>query len=125
MEIVSGKFSIKQIFLHNDNWLRFSNKYKALIRDDIHFNVEKIFTCKTEDLGFHKYICPSCGLTLKVPHTCKSRFCSSCGKIAVDNWVQNSLSKFPDLNYQHIIFTLPFPCFRVPIFHLFLVIHNL
>lgn len=107
MEIVSGKFSIKQIFLHNDNWSRFSDKYKYLIRDDIHFNVEKIFTCKTEALGFHKYICLSCGSSLTVPHTCKSRFCSSCGKIAVDNWVHKSTSKFPELKYQHIIFTLP------------------
>ncbi|MFC1566533.1 IS91 family transposase [bacterium] len=107
MEVFTGKYSIKQIFLHNDNWLNFVNQYAPLIRHDIHFNVEKIFNCKTESLGFHQYICPKCGYTKKVPHTCKSRFCSSCGKIAVDNWVQKSISQFPDIQYRHIVFTLP------------------
>ncbi len=107
MEIFSGKYSIKQIFLHNDNWNRFSTQYASLIRPDVHYNVERVFSCKTDELGFHQYACPKCGHTQKIPHTCKSRFCSSCGKIAVDNWAQKSISKFPDIEYRHIIFTLP------------------
>ena len=107
MEIFSGKYSIKHIFQHNNNWLNFKNQFNHLIRDDVHFNVAKIFKCKTKALGFHQYFCPKCHKIKKIPHTCKSRFCSSCGKIAVDNWVQKSISQFPDIEFRHIVFTLP------------------
>lgn len=107
MEICTGKYSIKHIFQHNDNWNRFKDQHDALIRPDVHYNIDKVFSCKTDKLGFHQYVCPTCGNTKKVPHTCKSRFCSSCGKIAVDNWAQTSISKFPDIQYRHIVFTLP------------------
>jgi len=107
MEICTGKYSIKQILLHNNNWENFKSQYSTLIRPAVHYNIDKIFNCKTESLGFHQYVCPTCKLSIKVPHTCKSRFCSSCGKIAVDNWAQKSISKFPDIKYRHIVFTLP------------------
>lgn len=107
MEICTGKYSIKQILLDNNNWEKFESQYAALIRPAVHYNVDRVLACKTAQLGFHQYVCPKCGQTKKVPHTCKSRFCSSCGKIAVDNWVNKSISKFPDLQYRHIVFTLP------------------
>lgn len=40
-------------------------------------------------------------------HTCKSRFCSSCGKKATDDWIKNSFNTLPDTTWQHITFTLP------------------
>jgi hypothetical protein len=107
MEIYTGKYSIKHIFQHNNNWNNFKSQHSALIRPAVHYNVERVFLCKTDELGFHQYVCPKCGNTKKVPHTCKSRFCSSCGKVAVDNWVNTSISKFPDIQYRHIVFTLP------------------
>jgi len=107
MEICTGDHSIKEIFQHNDNWNTFRNKHSTLIRPAVIENVNKVLACKTEKLGFHQYVCPDCGESKKVPHTCKSRFCSSCGKIAVDNWVQTSVSRFPDIQYRHIVFTLP------------------
>jgi len=107
MEICQGKHSIKEIFLHNNHWQKFSQKHHSLIRSTVFENVDKVFSCKTDKLGFHQYVCTQCGTSKKVPHTCKSRFCSSCGKVAVDNWVQNSISKFPDIQYRHIVFTVP------------------
>jgi hypothetical protein len=107
MEIFSGKFTIKHILLHNNNWNTFKNQYGSLIRPAVHENVDKVISCKTDALGFHQFICPQCGYTQKVPHTCKSRFCSSCGKVAVDNWVHKSISQFPNIMYRHIVFTIP------------------
>jgi hypothetical protein len=107
MEICTGKYTIKHIFQHNDNWNNFKSQHAALIRPAVIYNVERVLSCKTDDLGFHQYVCPQCGTSKKVPHTCKSRFCSSCGKVAVDNWVHTSISKFPDIQYRHIVFTLP------------------
>lgn len=102
MEIYTGKYSIKYILQHNDNWLNFKNHYALLIRPDVHYNVDKFFLCKTKALGFHQYTHSQCEHTRKVPHTCKSRFCSSCGKIAVGNWDQKSIAQFPDIQYRHI-----------------------
>lgn len=107
MEICTGNYSIKQILLHNNNWNNFKTQHAALIRPDVHYNVDRVLVCRTDKLGFHQYVCHTCGTTRKVPHTCKSRFCSSCGKIAVDNWAQKNISKFPDIQYRHIVFTLP------------------
>lgn len=105
MESISG-IPIKHILQDNNNWQNFYNKHQALIRDDIVWNIEKLFSCRT-DMGFHKYVCLDCGHTVTVPHTCKSRICSTCGTIATDNWIASSLNEFLDVPYQHIVFSMP------------------
>ena len=40
-------------------------------------------------------------------HSCKSRFCSSCGKKATDNWILKQLHILPQTQWQHITFTFP------------------
>ncbi len=107
MESISGNISIKYILQDNNNWQRFYEKHSELIREAIPWNIDKIFNCRTKNLGFHKYICPDCFHTVTVPHTCKSRLCSSCGTLATDNWIASSLNEFIDVKYQHIIFSIP------------------
>lgn len=106
MEFVSG-LSIRYILLHNNNWWTFFLLYYPLIRSDIIINVIKVIVCKTIHLGHHSWLCRCCGLLKISYHTCKSRFCSSCGKKATDQWVQNNLIKLPNVPWQHITFTLP------------------
>ena len=67
----------------------------------------KILICNTEYLGFHQFSCPSCDKIKKVFHTCKSRFCSSCGKKATEQWIERNLSILPQVPWQHITFPLP------------------
>lgn len=107
MESISGNISIKHILQDNNNWQRFYEKHSKLIRESIPWNIDKIFNCRTENLGFHRYQCPDCDYTITVPHTCKSRLCSSCGTLATDNWITSSLNEFLDVPYQHIIFSIP------------------
>ena len=107
MELVTGNITIKHILQHNNNWQHFYEKYSHLIRDAIPWNINKIFNCRTQNLGFHKYQCPDCGKTVTVPHTCKSRFCSSCGVLATDNWISSNLNEFLDTPYKHLVFTIP------------------
>ncbi|MBI4801683.1 MAG: transposase zinc-binding domain-containing protein, partial [Elusimicrobia bacterium] len=45
--------------------------------------------------------------SVKIPHSCKSRFCSSCGKKATDIWIENSFNTLPNSKWQHITFTMP------------------
>lgn len=106
MEIVSGR-KIRNIFLDNDNWYNFYNKFKHLIRDSIVENVVKIIVCCTAALGFHLMECPKCGNHRTIPHSCKSKLCSSCGKKASDQWIQTNLTELPQTTWQHITFTLP------------------
>jgi hypothetical protein len=42
-----------------------------------------------------------------VPFSCKSRFCSSCGKKATDEWICNNFYSLPKAKWQHITFTMP------------------
>lgn len=63
--------------------------------------------CGTEDMGFHLWQCPNCQSEKKVPHTCKSRFCSSCGVRQTDMWIERYTTLFADCEYQHVIFSPP------------------
>lgn len=106
METIRG-IKIRRILLDNNNWWNFYNKYKHLIRDSIVINVCKLLACGTAFLGFHQYTCQNCGNSKKVFHTCKSRFCSSCGKKTTEDWIAKNLSALPQTPWQHITFTLP------------------
>ena len=66
-----------------------------------------MIACKTWLLGYHIFQCPKCDHTLKVSHSCKSRFCPSCGKKATDDWIKNSYNRLPNTIWQHITFTMP------------------
>lgn len=106
MEFVSG-FKIRDILLHNNNWWRFFSLFFNSIRSSILSNIIKIISCRTAELGYHQWACPSCGNTKQVPHSCKSRFCTSCGKKATEAWIQKQLDVLPNTPWQHITFTLP------------------
>ena len=42
-----------------------------------------------------------------VPHSCKTRFCNSCGKVLTDKWVGRIENDFPPTSFHHICFTVP------------------
>jgi len=106
MELIAGKISLRQIFLSRRAWRTFWAKNVLLLRWAIVWNVAKMLLCR-QGWGYTEYACPSCLTTRRVPHTCKSRFCSSCGKAAVDRWVETTLSALLDVPYQHLVFTIP------------------
>lgn len=106
MEKISGKYTIKQIF--QDNWEEYLTKHPD-VPDYVRENVTKMLNCRNpEKIGYTKYACPSHPHRFTVvPHSCKSRFCNSCGKVAVDNWIVKSCETFPNVPYLHITFTIP------------------
>ncbi len=63
--------------------------------------------CRTIFLGFIQYTCRNCDYTKKIYCTCKSKFCTSCGKKATDQWIQKNNAILPETTWQHITFTLP------------------
>ena len=107
MEVISEtKVTLKQIL--QSAWPDFCEKYGNRIRDVVIENVEeKVLKCKTGELGWSVLQCV-CGEERVVPFTCKSRFCSSCGKVACDQWMERVISwALPEMSYQHIVFTIP------------------
>lgn len=106
MEIISGHYTIKQIF--KDHWDKFLSKHEEGIPDYVKENVNKMLLCRDpEKLGFHQYICPEHPEEkIVVPHSCKSRFCNACGKVATDNWINKAYGDFPNTAYYHITFTI-------------------
>jgi hypothetical protein len=65
-------------------------------------------------MGCHLFKCPDCDTVKVVPHSCKSVFCSSCGKVRTDAWCKELLSDLLEVKYRHLVFTLPWEI-RLPI----------
>jgi len=89
------------------HWWPFFNQYGKWIRPVVIDTVRKIINCRTYVLGFHLYGCPDCGHRVIVPHSCKSRFCSVCGKVYADKWASEILNNLIDVAYHHLVFTIP------------------
>ena len=86
MERIKGRITIRDILLDHDNWQRFVEAHGGHIRPAVYENIRRMLACRTPELGFHVYACPACGEQRIVPHSCKSRLCSSCGKPATDRF---------------------------------------
>lgn len=102
----NNKLHIKNIL--NDYWDSFLKQFPLLhIRDVIHSEVKKVRLCRTIALGYTRFECPNCNNYSIVPHTCKSRFCSSCGNRYVNSRVIHSKKRFMKIKHRHIVFTIP------------------
>ena len=104
-DIKQKPIKIKTIIV--ENWFLFLYYFYYYIRPVVIVNVNKILACNTLYMGFHSFKCPNCDYIRNVAHTCKSRFCNSCGKVATDIWITNALNKFINVKYRHITFTIP------------------
>ena len=106
---MTTKITIKQILLSNQNWWRFHNLHKDKIRPDIIVCITKLLSCKNIIRGYHEYCCsnPNCTHIKHIPHTCKCKACSSCGKKATELWIDKQNGLLPNTSWQHITFTMP------------------
>ena len=105
MEIVKGGLLYEII---DSKWETFKKLFNNRIRPVVHESIEKLKLCHDKKLGFATLECPKCKNNEKIPFTCKNRFCSSCGKVACDQWMNKvTSSALPDISYQHIVFTIP------------------
>ena len=109
-----GSFFLKSItvrwlFLNGKAWLNFHKIYKKRIRQSIIIAIAKLLSCRTKFRGYKQYKCSNekCNNTMRVPHTCKSKACSSCGKKATSIWIAKQNNILPNCEWQHITFTMP------------------
>ena len=90
-----------------DHWDNFLKIYNKRIRKNVKSEIEKVLKCKDIKNGYIEFRCPECNVSKKVGFTCKSRFCTSCGKVYTDRWVQNMLGNLINVRHRHIVFTIP------------------
>nr|WP_243122352.1 transposase zinc-binding domain-containing protein [Clostridium septicum] len=95
------KGKIKRIL--EDHWKEFEKLYKNKIRPNVKKEVEKVLKCKDTKYGFIELKCNNCNTTKRIGFTCKSRFCTSCGKIYTDNWIDNMLGNLINVRHRHIV----------------------
>lgn len=107
MDIVTGKITIREIF--KDHWGSILAKHKERLPQYVVDTVNKMLACRDpEKLGYAKYSCPDHPLEVRVvPHSCKSRFCNTCGVIQTNKWMNKALSLLPNTTFYHITFTVP------------------
>lgn len=58
-------------------------------------------------MGFKAHCCSNCNNIKYIYFSCKSRFCSSCGKKQTDLWTNKAINILPKTTWQHITFTIP------------------
>src|SRR5947207_14367927 len=74
-------------------------------RSAVRENFLRIIACGTPALGAEVYASET--ERKLVSHTCKSRFCPSCGHRATQLWQGEMDAALPDLPYVNINFTMP------------------
>lgn len=106
----SNQIPIALIFYENLWRLKndFEISYKGL-RPAIMKAVNLIILCFLRDLGHSAYECPFCENFTFVWHTCKSRFCNSCGIKYQKIRSAAVMEKVFDCSHRHAVFTVPEP----------------
>lgn len=99
---------IAQIF--DDHWFSTYLANKNLIdlyRPNADKEIHKIIDCYNKNLGCSLYECPNCHDIVFIGHTCKSRFCSSCGYKYKSHRVESVLQTAYNCPHRQIVFTIP------------------
>lgn len=98
--------TFKAIVNDRDNWQRYQQQYASRVSAHQIAEVEKMLWCGTAKNGYATYICLNCGETKSVCFSCKSRVCTSCGKIHADEWAQSLTKRLFNVTHRHITFTI-------------------
>ncbi len=94
----------------NYNFFKSTGLIASIFEDhwkEVYFKNKKIIDCYNKDLGSSVYECPTCNDIIFVGHTCKSRFCSSCGYKYKNDRVENILQIAYNCQHRQIVFTIP------------------
>jgi len=102
----SDILTFKLILDLNNNWEEYKKNKKYRVRDVEIKEVEKMLGCMDVEKGYTSYICQSCGEIIYIPHSCKSRICTTCGKRHADEWAEMINSEMYAVPYRHIILTV-------------------
>lgn len=97
----------KIVSILSDHWNDYVGLYKEKIRVNVKIEVEKVLRCRDINYGYIELKCKKCNELKRIGFSCKSRFCKSCGKIYVDNWINKLMEKLINVRHRHMVFTIP------------------
>lgn len=63
--------------------------------------------CRTAALGAHADTCDSCGFQKISYNSCRNRHCPKCQTISKEKWIYDRKFDLLDIQYFHIVFTIP------------------
>jgi hypothetical protein len=96
--------------IFREHWDRWCDLYLQLVPPDqrayVRKTVERMILCRDPSAGYARYVCPGCGFDRRVPFSCKTRFCPSCGKVKVDHWVADIARDLFDVPHLHVTLTV-------------------
>ena len=96
--------------IFEDHWAKVYSNNKDIIdyyRPNAPLEIQKIIDCYNKNLGCSVYECPECHDIVFVGHTCKSRFCSSCGYKYKNDRVESIMQTAYNCQHRQIVFTIP------------------
>ena len=79
---------------------------QALSREQRHA-LRSIAVCRTPALGGHVDVCSQCGFERPAYHSCRNRHCPKCQSLAQARWIEQRMARALDVDYFHVVFTLP------------------
>ena len=104
------KYIFSNNIIHNIDLLfkktYFSNSHISFIKKSI----SNFITCRDLDKAFLIFKCLSCGHSHKIPLTCKSRLCPSCGFKYSATWTERISKDILNCPHRHVLFTIPKQC---------------
>jgi hypothetical protein len=104
--IAAMMLTFKMILCLNDNWETYIKNCIYEVREVEKREVEKMLSCMDPEKCYSEYMCCNCGKTKIVPHSCKSRICTVCGKKHADEWSEKINKEMYAVTYRHIILTV-------------------
>ena len=96
--------------IFEDHWEKTYTHNKDIVdmyRPNAPTEIQKVIDCYNKNLGSSVYECPHCHDIVFIGHTCKSRFCSSCGYKYKNDRVESVLQTAYNCNHRQIVFTIP------------------
>ena len=69
--------------------------------------VNSIMACRTPKLGTDLYKCPGCDKEQLVYHSCRNRFCPTCGYLDTLEWSESIIRKMINKPHHHVVIMLP------------------
>lgn len=92
-----------------DHWDATYSNNKEIInkfRPNASKEISKVVNCHNKNLGYSVYECPNCYDLVFIGHTCKSRFCTSCGyKYKLDR-VDSIINTAYNCSHRQMVFTI-------------------
>lgn len=103
----SRKSTYRLADFFNRWWDEYAQHPAEYITPEQYKAVNAIRVCRTAALGIDTYACPECGEIREISHSCKNRFCPSCGWRDTLKWAARMKEKMLRVPHRHVVMTLP------------------